>query len=155
MCSSASRSRAAAAVVATASGESVYAEWAPYPSSTRSPGPNRRPSASIHAEIASRICSQVPRRSIPGAVMMPGVMTTRDPSSRTASTTVSAQKYISVEVVTPWRSISSPPASIPARTSGASSRASAGQTTSVSQRISGRSPPMPAQQRQRACARGC
>ena len=93
--------------------------------------------------MPSRICSQVPSRSIPGAVMMPGVRTTRDPISRTAAATSSAQKYISVEVVTPLRSISTVPASIPARTSSPSSRDSAGQTTSVSQRINGRSPPIP------------
>ncbi|MDF2976423.1 MAG: hypothetical protein K0S40_1151 [Actinomycetospora sp.] len=80
---------------------------------------------------------------MPGAVMIPGVSTTREPISSTASTTCSDWKYISADVVTPPRSISVLPASIPAWTSAPSSFASAGQTTSRSQRISGRSPPKP------------
>ena len=61
----------------------------------------------------------------------------------TASIMASEKKYISVLVVQPVRSSSTQPEVIPACTSDAVSLPSAGHITSCSQRISGRSPPMP------------
>jgi hypothetical protein len=75
--------------------------------------------------------------------MIPGVSTTRDPAADTASITASVKKYISTLVVQPVRSSSMQPDVIAIRTSSASSRPSAGHITSWSQRMSGRSPPMP------------
>ena len=75
--------------------------------------------------------------------MIPGVSSTREPTAVTASITASVKKYISTLVVQPVRSSSTQPAVMAARTSSARNRASAGHITSVSQRISGRSPPRP------------
>ena len=75
--------------------------------------------------------------------MIPAASTTRDPASSTAPASWSLWKYISTLVVTPRRSISTEPSSMPARMSEGRIRASAGQITSCSQRSSGRSPPMP------------
>jgi hypothetical protein len=75
--------------------------------------------------------------------MMPGVSTTRDPTARAASTTSSVKKYISTLVVHPVLSISTQPAVIPACTCSPRIRPSAGHMTSCSQRMSGRSPPIP------------
>ena len=99
--------------------------------------------ASIRAETSSRIASHGPSRSQPGAAMIPGVSSTREPTAVTASITASVKKYISTLVVHPVRSSSTQPAVMPARTSSARSRPSAGHITSCSQRISGRSPPSP------------
>ncbi len=87
--------------------------------------------------------SQGPSRSQPGAAMIPGVSTTREPTVVTASITASVKKYISTLVVHPVRSSSTQPAAMPARTSSARSLLSAGHMTSCSHRMSGRSPPSP------------
>ncbi len=89
------------------------------------------------------MASQLPSRSQPGVAMTPGVSSTRDPTASTASITASVKKYISTLVVVPVRSSSTQPETIPARTSDAVSRPSAGHITSCSQRRSGRSPPSP------------
>ena len=101
------------------------------------------PPASIRAETSSRIASHGPSRSHPGAAMIPGVSSTREPTAVTASSTASVKKYISTLVVHPVRSSSTQPAVMAVRTSSARSLLSAGQITSRSQRISGRSPPSP------------
>jgi hypothetical protein len=93
--------------------------------------------------MSSRICSQLPNRSHPGAAMIPGVSSTREPTVVTASSTSSVKKYISTLVVQPVRSSCTQPAVIDACTSAPVSRPSAGHITSCSQRSSGRSPPRP------------
>ena len=97
----------------------------------------------MRREMPLRIASQLPRRSQPGAAITPGVSSTREPTVSTASTTASVKKYISTLVVVPVRRSSTQPDVIPARTSDAVSRPSAGHITSCSHRSSGRSPPMP------------
>ena len=107
------------------------------------PARERRPSRSMRREMPLRIASQLPRRSQPGAAITPGVSSTREPTVSTASTTAPVKKYISTLVVVPVRRSSMHPDVMPARTSDAVSRPSAGHITSCSQRSSGRSPPIP------------
>ena len=119
------------------------------PRAARSPARPARPARSAGRrgrcarEMPLRIASQLPSRSQPGAAMTPGVSSTREPTASTASTTASVKKYISTLVVVPVRSSSTQPDVMPARTSDAVSRPSAGHITSCSQRSSGRSPPIP------------
>ena len=77
------------------------------PRAGRSPARSARPARSAARarrsgrETASRICCQRPSRSQPGAAMMPGVSSTREPTAVTASITSSVKKYISTLVVQP------------------------------------------------------